>query len=71
MVTGSHSHSHEEKKLHKVTGDNAGSQWIWFTMIDKVLTGTAKAHGVPGGMDNGRPVGVDDQPPSQPEEETQ
>ena len=40
-------------------------------MIDEVLTDTVKADGVPGGMDNGRPVGVNDQPPSQPKEETQ
>ena len=59
---------HKEKKLHNVTGDNAGSQWIWFTMIDEVLSGTTKADGMPGGMDNSRFVGVDDQPPSQPEE---
>jgi hypothetical protein len=57
--------------LHNVTGDNAGSQCIWFNMIDEVLSGTAKADGVPGGMDNGRPIGVDDQPQSQPEEEAQ
>ena len=64
-------HYHKEKKLHNVTGDNAGSQWIWFNMIDEVLSGTAKAEGVPGGMDNGRPVGVDEQAPSQPEEDSQ
>ena len=40
-------------------------------MIDEVLCGTAKADGVSSGMDNGRPVGVDEQPPNQPEEETQ
>jgi hypothetical protein len=57
-------HYHKEKKLHNVTGDNAGSQWIWFNMIDEVLSGTAKADGVPGGMDNG-------QPQSQPDEEAQ
>jgi hypothetical protein len=57
--------------LYNVTGDNAGSQWIWFNMIDEVLSGTAKADGVPSGMDNSRPIGVDDQPQSQPEEEAQ
>ena len=40
-------------------------------MIDEVLSGTAKADGVPGGMDNGRPVSVDEQLPSQPEEDSQ
>jgi hypothetical protein len=64
-------HYHKEKKLHNVTGDNAGSQWIWFNMIDEVLSGTAKADGVPGGMDNGRNVGGDEQPPSQPEVESE
>ena len=34
-------------------------------MIDEVLSGTAKADSVPGGMDNGRNISVDDQPPSQ------
>ena len=40
-------------------------------MIDVVLSGTAKADGVPGGMDNGRNVGVNDQLLSQPKEESQ
>jgi hypothetical protein len=52
-------------------GDNAVSQWIWFNMIDEVLSGTSKADGVPGSIDNGRNVRVDDQPLSQPEEESQ
>jgi hypothetical protein len=40
-------------------------------MIDKVLSSTAKGDGVSGGINNGQNVGVDDQPPSQPEEESQ
>lgn len=40
-------------------------------MIDKVLFCIAKADGVSGGMDNGGPVGVDEQPPSQPENDLQ
>jgi hypothetical protein len=64
-------HYHKEKKLHNVTGDNAWSQWIWFNTIDEVLSGTAKADGVPGGMDNGEHVGVEEQIPSQEEEATQ
>ena len=39
-------------------------------MIDEVLSGTAKANGVPSGMDNGHNMGVEDQPPSQLEEVT-
>jgi hypothetical protein len=38
-------------------------------MNDEVLSCTAKADGVPCGMDNGQNVGGDDQPPSQPEVE--
>jgi hypothetical protein len=64
-------HYHKEKKLHNVTGDNAGSQWIWFNTIDEVLSSTAKADGVPGGMDNGEDVGVEEQVPAQEEEATQ
>ena len=64
-------HYHKEKKLHNVTGDNAGSQWIWFNMIDEIFSGTAKADGVPGDMNNGRPVGVDEHPSSQLEEDLQ
>jgi len=37
-------------------------------MIDEVLSSTARVEGVPGGIDNGQNVGVDDQPPSQPEQ---
>ena len=40
-------------------------------MIDEVLSGTVKADGMPCGMNNGRNVGVDDQPSSQLEEESQ
>ena len=64
-------HYHKEKKLHNVTGDNAGCQWIWFKTIDEVLSDIAKADGVPGGMDNGEYVGVEEQVPSQEEEATQ
>ena len=52
--------------MHNVIGDNAGSQW--FNMIDKVLSGTAKANRVPSGMDNDHNVGMEDQTPSQHEE---
>ena len=52
-------------------GDNGGSQWVWFNTIDEVLSGTAKADGVPSGMDNGEHVGVGEQVPSQEEEATQ
>ena len=61
---------YKEKKLHNVMGDNVGSQWIWFNMIDEVLSGTAKAHGVSGGVDNGQNVDVEDQPQSQQREGT-
>ena len=61
-------HYHKEKKIHNVTGDNGGSQWIWFNLIDEVLFGTTKADGVPGGMDNGEEVGGKEQPPVQQEE---
>ena len=40
-------------------------------MIDEVLSGMTKVDGVPGGMDNGLNVGVEDQPLSQQEEGTQ
>ena len=40
-------------------------------MIDEVFSGTAKADGVPGDMDNDMSVCVDKQPPSQPEEDLQ
>ena len=63
-------HYHKESKLHNVTGDNVGSQWIWFNTIDEVLSGTAKADGVLGGMDNSEHVGVEEQYPSQEEEAT-
>jgi hypothetical protein len=56
--------------LHNVTSNNAGSQWIWFSIIDKVLSDTAKADKVSGGMDNGKNVGVEDQLPSRLEEGT-
>ena len=59
---------HKEKKVHNVTGDNGGSQWIWFNLIDEILSGTAKADGIPGGMDNGKEVGVEEQPLVQQEE---
>ena len=36
-------------------------------MIDEVLFGTAKADGVPGGMDYGEEVGGEEQPPVQQE----
>ena len=64
-------HYHKEHKLHNVTGDNEGSQWIWFNTIDEMLSSTAKADGVPGGLDNGEPVSVEEQIPSQEEEATQ
>ena len=65
-------HYHKEnKKLSNDTDDNADSQWIWFNMIDEVFFGTAKVDGVSDGMDNGIPVCVDEQPPSQPEEDLQ
>ena len=37
-------------------------------MIDEVLSGIAKADGVPGGMDNGEEVGGEEQPPVQQED---
>jgi hypothetical protein len=40
-------------------------------MIDEVFLGMAKADGVPCGMDDGQNLGVDDQPPSQPEFESE
>lgn len=46
--------------MHNVTGDNAGSQWIWFNMIDMVLFGTSKVDGVSGGMNNNEDVGVEE-----------
>ena len=57
--------------MHNVTGDNAGLQWIWFTIIDEVLSSMAKADMILSGMDNGHNAGVEDQPPSQQEEVTQ
>ena len=38
-------HYHKEKKIHNVTGENGGSQWIWFNMIDEVLSSIVKADG--------------------------
>ena len=61
-------HYHNEKRIHNVTGDNGGSQWIWFNLIDEVLSGTAKVDGVLGGMDNGEEVGGEEQPPVQQKE---
>ena len=46
-------HHCKEKTLHYVTGDNAGSQWIWFNTIDEVLLGTNKIDRILGGMDHG------------------
>ena len=40
-------------------------------MIDEVLSGTAKADGLPGSIHNEMSVGVDEQPPSQPEDDLQ
>ena len=45
-------HYYEEKILHIIIDDNAGLQWIRFNMIDEVLSCTANANGVSGGMDN-------------------
>ena len=61
-------HYHKEKRIHNVTRDNGRSQWIWFNLIDEVLSGRAKANGVPGGMNNGEEVGGEEQPPVQQEE---
>lgn len=58
-------HYYKEKKLHNVMGDNVGSQWIWFNMIDEVILDSVKADRVPSGMDNGQNVGVEDQSSSQ------
>jgi hypothetical protein len=62
---------HKEKKLHNVMGDNAGSQWKCFNMIDDVLSNISKIDKVHDGMDNGHDVGMEEQPPSQQEEATQ
>ena len=61
-------HYHKEKKIYNVTGDNGRSQWIWFNLIDEVLSGTAKADGILGGIDNGEEVVREEQPPVQQEE---
>ena len=63
-------HYYKEKKLHNITGDNGGSQWIWFNTIDKVFSDTAKADDVPGGMDNDKHVGVKEKISFQEEEAT-
>lgn len=60
-------HSSKDYKLYNVTGNNVGSQWIWFNMIDKVLSDTTKTDRVHGSIDNSGHVRVDNQPPSQPE----
>ena len=63
-------HYHKEKKLHNVTTNNTGSQWIWFNTIDEVVSGTTEVDGVPGDMNNDHNVGVEDQPSSQQGEVT-
>jgi hypothetical protein len=42
---------YKEKKLQNVSGDNAGSSWIWYGAMDAMLSETAKANGVPGAID--------------------
>ena len=47
------------KKLRNQTGGGArddGAKFIWYDEIDEILSLTAKANGVPGGMDQGVPM---------------
>ena len=61
-------HYQKKNKLHNVAGDNACSQWIWFSMIDEVLSGITKVDEESGNMNNDWHVRVNDQPPSESEE---
>ena len=64
-------HYHKEKKLHNVTCDNGGSQWVEFNTNDEVFFSIAKADGVPGGMNNREHVDVEEQISFQEEEATE
>ena len=47
------------KKLRNQIGGGAhddGARFIWYDEIDEILSLTAKANGVPGGMDQGVPM---------------
>ena len=47
------------KKLQNQIGGGArddGAKFIWYDQIDEILSFTAKAVGVPGGMDQGVPI---------------
>jgi hypothetical protein len=47
---------YEDKKIFNVFGNNRGSKWTWYNVMDAMLSETVKANGVAGAIDKGTPV---------------
>ena len=59
---------YRQKKIYNVSGDNSRfTRWIWYNVLNAMLSEIAKANGVPGGNDHGAPVIGTQVPPKEVE----